>query len=240
MADFDRHKGMAEMSAGLAHELGQPISGIMMDIYVLQSRYKQLGIVDAVVNNTIQGMQQNVDRAKGIIKGIRRYMASEKPEVALVEMASVVENVIALMSLSDKNDKTIYHVSPDLNSIKVHANAVQLSQIFMNVFRNAIQAKVAGRPVRIEVSVHQQQNKICIFVDDDGQGSDIEQLPLIGQLNYTTKSDGMGVGLAVCKRIAEAHGGHLAVVPSPILRGCRIELHLPSVASTDTVCGDQA
>jgi two-component system sensor kinase FixL len=110
----------------------------------------------------------------------------------------------------------------------VHGDKVQLSQIVLNVYRNAIQA-MANSSVRIiNVSIDRDEQRVFLRVHDSGAGLDESLKTKVGQPFFTTKEDGLGVGLSISKTIAEMHSGSLTIT-NAVGGGALAELNLPAV-----------
>jgi two-component system sensor kinase FixL len=116
----------------------------------------------------------------------------------------------------------------DESKCVVHGDKVQLSQIVLNVYRNAIQA-MANSSVRIiNVSIDRDEQRVFLRVHDSGAGLDESLKTKVGQPFFTTKEDGLGVGLSISKTIAEMHSGSLTIT-NAVGGGAVAELNLPAV-----------
>lgn len=109
----------------------------------------------------------------------------------------------------------------------VVGDCTHLSQVFLNVFNNAFEARRSGQPVCVQVTV-QVQGRVCrVEVSDNGTGMTPEAMVKHGDAFFTTKEDGMGIGLAISKRIVEQHGGRLGLVQPQPNPGASVFVELP-------------
>jgi C4-dicarboxylate-specific signal transduction histidine kinase len=109
----------------------------------------------------------------------------------------------------------------------VHGDKVQLSQIVLNVYRNALQAMEAGEVRKIFVSLAHEDNRVVMRVHDSGPGLSDGIKNQVGQPFVTSKVDGLGVGLSISKTIAEMHSGSLTIT-NAVGGGALVELNLPT------------
>ena len=110
----------------------------------------------------------------------------------------------------------------------MHADQIQLSQLVLNVYRNAIQALVETDVRKISVSLEREDQRVVLHVHDNGTGLDDSVKDVVGQPFVTTKRDGLGVGLSISKTIAEMHRGSLTIT-NAVGGGALVELNLPAV-----------
>lgn len=230
IAYLDRERSLGELSVALAHELGQPVTGVMLDCGELKRRWHATGHQDQGMEAVMESLCGHASRAGKIIQGIRRFIQTGEVQPKPVNLLMVIQDVKGLLPFSAEKK----HIDVDIQSSDslpmVMADPVQLSQIFLNVFRNAIQAEVDDKSALIAVSIQREHDSYCISIEDNGPGLPSEQLKLVGIPYFTTKIDGLGIGLAISRRIAEQHGGTLHFAASQRLRGLRVELRLPAAA----------
>jgi signal transduction histidine kinase len=231
IAHLDRQRSLGEMSVALAHELGQPITGIMLDCGAMQGRWRSKGYADQDMEAVMHSLCGHATRAGKIIQGVRRFIQPGDVQTEPVNLMTVIQDVKGLLSFSVEKKRAEFDIQSSDPSPMVMADVVQLSQIFLNVFRNAIQAESEDKPALIAVSITRERDTYCIRIEDDGPGLLPEQMALVGTPYFTTKIDGLGIGLAISRRIAEQHGGKLSFAASPRLRGLMVELQWPAATA---------
>lgn len=227
IAHLDRDRSLGELSSALAHELGQPITGILMDCRALQHESQTLSHSQPQLAAVMQSLSDHATRAGKIIQGIRRFMQPGQINAEAVNLLDTIDDVQGLLSFSIEKKHVRFDVKSQVKTPLVWANSVQLSQIFLNVFRNAIQAGRKDKSVLIAVNIQHDRDGICISIEDDGPGLSPELLEKVGRPYFTTKTEGMGIGLAISRRIAEQFGGYLNFSEGPIWGGLRVDLWLP-------------
>jgi signal transduction histidine kinase len=167
--------------------------------------------------------------ADEVVAGIRALFGKQSCEVGVVDLRQLVSDVLSLaQSEFDNHDILLRNHVPDWLP-KVMGARVQLQQVIFNLVTNAVEAmsSVAGRERCLTImSGVAPKGDVTISVEDTGTGIDPNDLGRIFEPFYTTKSHGMGLGLAICRSIAETHGGRLrASSRSPF--GMVFDLTLP-------------
>jgi C4-dicarboxylate-specific signal transduction histidine kinase len=159
---------------------------------------------------------------------IRNFIQAKNTHFERVDLTQAITDVSALIHDLSYNESVDLQVSFPPQGLAVWADPVQLSQIFMNVLRNAIQA-THGQPSRqLRIQVWREGEMAHITLTDNGPGLPADALKQVGTAFFTTKSDGLGVGLSISKSIAQQHGGSLTIATAPS-GGAVVELQLPAV-----------
>ena len=226
IAQLDRRRSVGEIAASLAHELSQPLTNIYLiaDRMELSLQQRQ----DDSLNKYFEDLNRNTQKAGDILGRIRTFIQSKHTHFERVELSQVITDVSALIHDLAYNESVDLQVSFPPQGLAVWADPVQLSQIFMNVLRNAIQA-THGQPSRqLRIRVWRNGAMAHITLTDNGPGLPAEALSQAGTAFFTTKSEGLGVGLSISKSIAQQHGGSLSIGNSP-KGGAVVELQLPAV-----------
>ena len=210
-----RLRSMGQMAAALAHELNQPLTAtgnyVRAAQRLLEHAEPNLGRVREALN---RAAQQTL-RSGEIIRRLRAFVArgevAKRPEsvTKLIEEASA----LALVGAKERGIKVLIRIDPDLPTAEV--DRVQIQQVLLNLIRNAIEA-MDGREVReLSIASATQDGTVLVSVADTGGGIAPEIASKLFQPFVTTKPEGMGIGLSVCRTIVEAHGGRLWVEPNP-------------------------
>lgn len=226
IAQLDRRRSVGEIAASLAHELSQPLT----NIYLIADRM-ELALQerrDESLNKYFEDLNRNTQRAGDILGRIRTFIQSKKTPFERVEISQVIHDAQALIHDLAHNESVDLQVSLPPQVLAVKADRVQLTQIFMNVLRNAIQATQGQASRQLRIRVWGEQGMAHITVTDNGPGLSAEASDQVGNTFFTTKTDGLGVGLSISKSIAIRHGGSLSIGNSPT-GGAVVELQLPLV-----------
>ena len=212
LAHVARLSAMGELAASLAHELNQPLTAILSNAQAAQ-RFLTAKPADlAEVREILKDIVQDNNRAGQIIRRMRALVKKEKLELAPLDLASVIGDVLLLVH----GDAVLHNIrvslepNPDLPP--AWGDKVQLQQVILNLLLNAFDAMkdcpVNQRDVEIWME-HEGARYLRIALRDRGTGLSREKLDKIFQPFYTTKRDGLGMGLSISRSIIEAHGGRL-------------------------------
>jgi PAS domain S-box-containing protein len=227
----DRVASTGAISASLAHEICQPLAAILNNA---QAGLRFLGHeqVDlGEIREILQDIVRDDKRAGTIINGLRALLQQQETPYAEIDLAQTIEEVIELL-----HSELIRHgvelermLEPGLT---VRANKTQLQQVVLNLMINGMEAmadQAAGeRMLRIEAA--RTDGKACVSVRDAGIGIPEEMLDKIFEGFYTTKAQGLGVGLEVCRSILESHHGSIWAEANPD-RGASFHFTLPLIAA---------
>jgi len=212
LAHITRLATMHEVTATIAHEVNQPLAAIVANgnAALRWLRKTPPEVAEAVTN--INQIISDGHRASGVIAGIRGMFKKDEHAKILLDVNAVIREVLELLhgELSSKGISVHTKLSRDLP--QVLANHGQLQQVVLNLVTNAIEAMSAnplGSRLLNVSSKPGQPDEIIIAVEDSGSGIDPKDLGRIFDAFFTTKSQGMGMGLSICRSIVESHGGRL-------------------------------
>jgi len=221
----EKQASIDELSSTIAHEIRNPIAAA-------KSLVQQMGEDPVSVENVeyAKVALEELDRVERRISHLLRFAKEEDYELALVNVASVVDS--ALTQLRAKLDTASVHVARNyIGGPTVFADAEKLRQVFVNVLDNAIDALAAvAEDRRIDLFVENGAGSATVRVRDNGAGIAPEKLERIFNPFFTTKNDGTGLGMAISKKIVEAHQGTIDAV-STQGRGSEFTIRLPLPAS---------
>lgn len=226
IAQLDRRRGLGEIAASLAHELSQPLTNVYLasdHLNMEMAKRKDHSLDDSLSNLTL-----NAQRAGDILGRIRGFIRSKDVAMERIDIAQVISDVSALIHDLAHNETVDIQVSLPPQGLAVRADAVQLSQIFMNVMRNAIQATQGQTQRQLRIRVWREGHTAHITFTDNGPGLSDEAIGLAGSAFFSTKPDGLGLGLSISKSIAQLHGGILTIGNSP-QGGAVVALQLPAL-----------
>jgi PAS domain S-box-containing protein len=203
---------LGEMAASIAHEINQPLSAIVTSGNAgLRWLGKKTPELDEV-RNALERIVNDGKRAGQIISGIRTMLKRKGPEKAWLEINELVREVLGLARDATRNHHIIVQTELMPQLSPVLGDRVQLQQVMLNLIMNAIEAMagVTGRPRSLRVrSEADDSREVLLTVEDSGTGIGSNDMSRIFDPLFTTKPNGMGMGLAICRSIIEAHGGRL-------------------------------
>ena len=236
IARVSRLTTMGAMVASIAHEIRQPLAAVVANSHAgtrwLTREEPDLGEVRAA----LESIGENGHRANEVITSISA-MFKKNPERRMpVDMNEVVNNVLNLSRGELHSRKITLHtkLAPDLP--RVSADSVQLTEVLLNLVMNAVEAmSTTAEKLRVLAIASQLEAEgVTITVEDSGAGIDAKSAEQIFEAFFTTKSTGMGMGLAICRSIIAAHDGRLWASPG---NSCGAIFHvvLPVGAKADIV-----
>lgn len=210
-----RITGMGQMASSLAHELNQPLTGAST---MLQATRRMLESADPAAigraKEAVEKASQQLLRAGEIIRRLREFASRGDTEKIEVPIDVIVNEAIALARVSNRFGNTKVNLRLEDTSA-VLADKVQIQQVLLNLLRNGLEAMDdVSKPI-LTVSTRAVGDLVEISVADAGPGISPEMMERLFQPFVTTKNQGMGVGLAICRTIVEAHGGRLSADSGP-------------------------
>lgn len=210
-----RLASLGEMASTLAHEINQPL--MAMASFASAARIYCEQNKPALLVENLDAIKDQALRARGIIDRIRMTARQQTPGLQPCNLQEVVANVLALMrfDLRQRKARVVTHYAEHLPS--VHADRVLLEQVVMNLVVNGLQAMQATPVQRrvVDIRVGFDATQAFIRVADNGTGIAPEIAGQLFQAFFTTKPDGLGLGLKICRTILEGHGGRLECENNP-------------------------
>jgi two-component system sensor kinase FixL len=220
LAHVNRVSTMGELAASRAHELNQPLTAILSNA---QAAQRFLAADPANVKELVEILEDIVkdnSRAGEVIKRMRTLAKKEPLEFAPLDIGAVISDVV-LLTHSDAilhNVRVALEIDPTLPPVR--GDRVQLQQVLLNLLLNAFDAMSSCPADEREITVRaapERAHALRVAVRDRGtglRGDDLDKI-LIFQPFYTTKADGLGMGLSISRSIVEAHGGRLWAENNP-------------------------
>jgi signal transduction histidine kinase len=205
------------LSASIAHEMRQPLASIVTNVDAA-SRWMGRPTPDLdEVKATLKQIRNSAYRARDLIGSIRAMVKRDGRNRAALNLNDLVHEVLALMKGEFQRNRISVELELDEHLPLTKGDRIQLQQVLTNLMANAIEA-MAGkkwpRILRIK-SATQEPGGVLISVADTGEGIDPKIVDRIFNPLFTTKSNGMGLGLAICRSIIEGHDGRLWVSAGP-------------------------
>ena len=207
---------LSEFSASVVHEISQPLSAMIANG---QTCVRWLSTDPPNIENA-QAAAERVVRdgkdARGVIQGLRALFRRSPPQKVPVDLRSIANEVVSLIRGRAESEKIAVEVQLPRYLPGIIGDRLQIQQVLLNLALNAVDSMrtVADRPKTLVISMREQDGMVLTEVRDQGIGiSDFEK---VFDAFFTTKEDGMGMGLSICKSIIEAHKGRLWGSPGPV------------------------
>lgn len=227
LAHVSRAALAGELAANLAHEVRQPIGAIVNNAEAGRRNLAQYLRQPAALEQIFDDIVADGMRASEVVSGLRSFLQPAGAEAAPVGLSALVREMLPLLrrELRESRIEVVLDLADDLPDVE--ASRVQLGQVVVNLLLNACEALVGKEGVRrVCVSTSARDGRVELVVSDNGPGLDASIAGRMFEPFVTTKKDGLGVGLAICRSIAERYGGRLSAA-SPSEGGLRMTLQLP-------------
>jgi two-component system sensor histidine kinase DctS len=213
---------MGEMSSMLAHELNQPLAAISSytagALNVLSTTGQKQAPVDAhLLRRALEQARQQAQRAGQIIKSVHEFVKKREPERQEVTIGSVVDGVRALVELQARHAYAVLRLQVPRDLPAVLADRVMLEQVLLNLARNGFESMQDAAPERrvLRIEARARDGQVSVAVIDNGHGIPPEVAERLFSPFFSTKAEGMGMGLSICRTAIEFHGGTLTHAPNP-------------------------
>jgi signal transduction histidine kinase/ligand-binding sensor domain-containing protein len=212
LAHSGRVSAMGQMASALAHELNQPLGAILRNAEAAELIMNQTSPDLPELRAILADIRQDDQRAAQVIERMRAFLKHKKIEPHALSMRELVEDVVKLVRQDLLRRGVELSIEAAAELPLVQGDRVQLQQVLLNLFLNAMDA-VAGQPTerrRVHVKVRLVEKKrVEVGVRDFGAGIPANHLRRLFEPFFTTKPDGMGLGLPISRSIVEVHGGQL-------------------------------
>jgi C4-dicarboxylate-specific signal transduction histidine kinase len=216
LAHINRSATAGELSASIAHEVRQPLASIAANgsaaLRWLRRTTPDLGEAQAAMERVVG----EAHRASDVLGTIRSMFKKSDQKKGAVDVNILVEEVLALVHSDLLERRILVETRLGAGLPEVVANRVELQQVILNLLVNAADAmdSVTERDRVLKVTSERQKSAgVLIKVEDSGLGVEPKDIERIFEPFYTTKTEGMGMGLSICRSIVESHGGRLTATP---------------------------
>ena len=217
MRRAERLAALGQLTAGLAHELRNPLASIKGSADLLA---RSAAGRDPIARELGEIISSEVDRTNLLVTRFLAFARPLEPQRELADITEIIDRAAAHAGVPIVRDYSA-HVP------KILVDPALMEQVFINLFTNAAQSSEAGAPVT--VSARLAENTVEINVTDHGCGIPPDKIETIFNPFFTTKQDGVGLGLAIVSKIVDGHGGKMTVDSEPG-RGSTFHIRLPTVA----------
>lgn len=208
---------MGQMAATLAHELNQPLTAIGNYLQAARRLLAAEGREPGRVEDAIERAAQQATRAGQVIRRLREFVAKGDTERRFENLNRVVEEATALALIGARHEgvQTVLTFDPAVPPAMI--DRVQIQQVVLNLVRNAVEAMEGHerRELVVATRLRAEAGLAETLIVDSGPGLAPEVADRLFQPFVSTKANGMGLGLSICREIVESHGGHLTAAPNP-------------------------
>lgn len=217
----ERLAALGQLAAALAHEIRNPLGSIRGSVELLRTG-PSLNEED---RHLCEIMEREVKRLDDLITDMLHLARPREPDRAAIDLAQLAQGVVQLAQASGRgNDVDVVYDGPE--ALQVLADAAQMRQVVWNLVRNAVQSSPAGAQVSVVVRQDEEGNAL-LSVRDEGRGIEPAKQQEIFNAFYTTRSHGVGIGLAVVRQVTDSHGFDVTVESAPE-RGSTFSVRMPA------------
>ena len=207
-----RASAVGEMGSALAHELTQPLSAVSGFVEASAALIDDSGgRIPARVREYMAQAVAQTQRAGAVIRLIREFAARGDTERSVEDINAVIEEICGLAILGTATDGIDLELNLAADLPPVLIDHVQIQQVVLNLVRNSLDALNGRGSGAITVATERGGDMVEVAVGDDGPGLPPEVRERVFEPFVSTKADGIGIGLSICRTIVEAHGGRIAV-----------------------------
>jgi two-component system nitrogen regulation sensor histidine kinase NtrY len=208
LARSERESAWREMAKQVAHEIKNPLTPMKLSVQHLQRAWReQSPNLDNIMQRFSQTLIEQIDTLSNIATEFSNFAKMPRASNAILDLDIILENIVNLYAESDKIK--ISYPSGKYRDLKVYADKDHLVRVFSNLFKNAIQAIPENREGLITVEIENTDHSYLVKIQDNGDGIPEDKIAKIFTPNFTTKTGGMGLGLAMVKSIIENAGGKI-------------------------------
>jgi two-component system sensor kinase FixL len=229
IAHFGRVASLGELSASMAHELNQPLTAILSNVQAAR-RFLAASPQDlSEIREILTDIEEDDRRAGEVIRRLRVMILKGETDRQLLSLHDQVREVAELLSPDARIRQVVVRLEPDPALPPVRADRVQISQVILNLMMNGVDAMEKIRPDQRELVLRTwryDDQSAALSIRDRGPGITASPVDRIFEPFYTSKHDGMGLGLSICRSIVESHGGRIWASNNPD-GGATIQMVLP-------------
>jgi signal transduction histidine kinase len=229
LAHVARVTSLGVLTASIAHEVNQPLAAIAANgessLHWLTRDEPDIEKVQLLTKRVVAEAR----RASEIIGRIRDMTSQRAPEQKLLSIDDVINESLSFLHHELQEKGIIVSLDLTRELPQIAGDRTQLQQVIVNLTINAVQAMTQLAPADRRISVGtmlSDPETVCCSIEDSGPGIDPEHLPRLFDSFFTTKDNGMGMGLAICQSIVEAHGGRIRADNNSTLGGARFSFDL--------------
>jgi signal transduction histidine kinase len=217
LARVGRLTTMGELVASIAHEVNQPLTGMVIhgDACLRWLNRDEPNLDE--VRDAVLRINQDGRRAAKIIENLRSLTKKSEPQFGWLDINGAIQEILELTRTELGQHNLVLHTNLSTRDRTVFGDRVQLQQVMLNLIMNGIEAMstVMDRPKVLTISSERvETGDVLVAVKDTGAGIDPATVDRIFESFFTTKHDGMGMGLSICRSIIAAHGGRFWASPN--------------------------
>jgi len=221
---------LSMVTSAIAHEVNQPLAAIVTNgetaLRSLPPDQPNIERVRMLTNRVIADAR----RASDVIERVRSMAGRRAPMYEPMSVDDVINESLDLLQNELQLNGVTVSLEPGPDLPQISADRIRLQQVIVNLVINAVQAMAQLAPENRKISIRttlSDPETVCCTIEDSGPGFDAEYFPRLFDSFFSTKDSGMGIGLAICRSIVEAHGGRIRADNNSTLGGARFSFDMP-------------
>ena len=230
---MERLATLGELSAGIAHEIRNPLAGIKTSAQVLEESFSPGDFRSQLVTRIVK----EIDRSNDLLKRFFNFARPSKPKQDFCNIEMIIDGVYLLLAPRLKKKNITFRTEFSTDVPQIYADESQIEQVILNLFLNAVEAMDKKGELRVSTELDprmkifadsKEKGAVIVRFADNGKGIAQNRLEKIFNPFYTTKSDGVGLGLSISNRLMEENGGKIEV-ESKTGKGSVFSIYLPVI-----------
>jgi PAS domain S-box-containing protein len=211
LAHLNRFNVAGELTATIAHELSQPLAAILVNSETGMSLLDSSASTVEELRQILTDIRRDNQRASDVLHRVRSFLKKAPFERKKSDLNEIVRDTIGLLSRLAASRETEFASEPALDELLVNCDRTQLQQVIINLILNAMDAMsaVPAANRKIVITTARFENFADIIVSDTGPGISADMVKMVFEPFFSTKPEGMGMGLSIVRTIVEAHGGQI-------------------------------
>ncbi|MGD2034851.1 MAG: ATP-binding protein, partial [Bacteroidales bacterium] len=224
LARSERESAWREMAKQIAHEIKNPLTPMKLSVQQLQKSWEERKENrEEYLKNVTNTLIEQIDNLSTIATEFSNFAKMPDAKIEEVDIIEILNKSVELFKGSPNYDIIF---SSGFDTLNIKADREQLSRLFLNLIKNAIQSVPDDRMGEINVKAEKKRKEVMVFISDNGKGIPDEIKSKLFAPNFTTKSSGMGLGLAIAKNIMDQMGGEIGF-ETKLNEGTRFKLVFP-------------
>lgn len=225
----DRMAKLGQMASGIAHEIGNPLSSIRARLQRLERKFDE-----AFIQETAEFIDTEIGRLNRLIRDISSFARAPEPNTERCRLEEMIEETVNLLSLDPRSSNVEIERQIDDDLPPFQASRDQLSQVFLNLGLNALDAMQEQEDGRLNISAEHQDDEVEVAFSDNGEGipEDLQYEIFTPYFSTKDREEGTGLGLSIAHSLVEAHNGSIEVESEPG-EGTTFTVRIPFVQSEE-------
>ncbi|HYX66822.1 MAG TPA: MEDS domain-containing protein [Burkholderiales bacterium] len=229
LAHVNRALTVAELTASIAHELNQPLAAVVANANACERWLAVRPPNEPEAHAALRRITRDANRAADVIARIRTLLLGREVVKSELRPGEPIAEVIALVELEARHKEIVVSAAIEDELPAIHADRVRIQQVLLNLLVNAMDALASASPPRtIEVAARREGGEVTVRVKDSGSGIEPRNLEHLFEPFFTTRADGMGMGLAISRSIIEEHDGRIRAFNNGDSPGATVQFWLPA------------